>query len=174
MFRPIIGLLIAVAIIAGILWLRTRRARPIEFRSTQELMTWLAQQAVEAARDNDRVELDYSPESIEKVEQVLAGLHDQHKAGRLSAGVNGLAMAYGGYIGEVIRRAEPGSKWEQDHHVAGPKSYPIHWRGGESFPMTWAHKRIINGPEDNVWHKYLVLKGQIHGDGGGIIIEPSN
>lgn len=160
MLRPIVGLLIAVAIIAGILWLRTRRVRPIEFKSTQEKMSWLADQAVRVARENQGVELDYTPESIEQVEQVLSVLHDEHKSGKLSKGVNGLALAFGAYIGEAIRQSEPGSKWEKDHQVAGPESYPIQWGGGESFPTGWAYKRIINGPEDNVWHKYVILKQQ--------------
>ena len=29
---------------------------------------------------------------------------------------------------------------------------------GDSFPMGWCEKRIVNGDEDNVWVKYTVLK----------------
>jgi len=41
--------------------------------------------------------------------------------------------------------------------VAGEKSYPLHWLGGDSFPVGWCFKRIMNGPEDNVWDKFQVV-----------------
>jgi hypothetical protein len=61
-------------------------------------------------------------------------------------------------IGEVIRRTETNVRWERDHPVMGEKAYPLHWGKGDSFPMGWCEKRIVNGDEDNVWVKYTVLK----------------
>jgi len=158
-------LLVAVVVlglIALVLHLAKRRRSPQEtdFKTTAELMMHLAAEAVaDAAKKND-ISLDYTIESIERVEIVLSKLHDQYITANASLSVDGLAMAYGAYIGEVIRRTELGSTWERDHSVAGERSYPIHWGGGESFPCAWCFKRITNGPEDNVWHKYLVLKNQ--------------
>jgi|SRR5580693_5340792 hypothetical protein len=72
----------------------------------------------------------------------------------------GLGSAYGAYIGEVIRRSEPGAKWEPDDSVGGEKSYPIIGGPGHghSYPMARCYHRIVNGPEDNVWVKFRVLK----------------
>src|SRR5207244_2502474 len=95
---------------------------------------------------------------IRRVEEALGQLHDLHKAGKLESGVQGLAMAYGAYIGEVIRRSEPDVRWERDHPGMGAKSYPLYWKGGASFPCAWAYHRIMNGPEDNVWNKYWIIK----------------
>jgi hypothetical protein len=136
---------------------KARSARPVEFRSTQEMVLWLADQGVALARDN-HVVLDYSEESIEKAEFVLGKLHEEYRTGKLTHGTNGPAMAMGAYVGECIRRHEPGAHWERDHPIGGEKSYPLHWRGGESFPMAWCYKRIVNGPEDNVWIKYSLIR----------------
>jgi hypothetical protein len=121
-------------------------------------MRYLAAEAVDMANRDFGIKLDYSVESIEQVEEMLGRLYDEVARRKSSEGVRGLAMMCGAYIGESIRRTEPDAKWEQDHPVAGEKSYPLHWQGGESFPCGWCYNRIMNGPEDNIWHKYLVLK----------------
>jgi hypothetical protein len=119
---------------------------------------WLANEAVRDARDQNHVELDYSVASIETVDKVLGGLHEQYSKNPSSISVKGLASSYGAYIGEVIRKTEPGARWERDDAVMGEKSYPLIWGGGNSYPMAWCYRRIVNGPEDNVWVKYRVLK----------------
>ena len=163
LMHPFVVIVILV-VIAGLGALVVRRfARrtatlPQEFASTQEMMEWLAGEAVDIAAKNGVTGLDYSPDSIQKVEEVLGKLHEEYKRAHSDAGYNGLASAFGAYLGECIRRTDQGSKWERDHPAMGEKSYPLHWRGGGSFPMAWCYKRITNGPEDNVWHKYAVLK----------------
>jgi hypothetical protein len=157
-------LLLVIAVLAGAIFLAFRRrtqttvSRPREFASTQEMMEWLAGEAVDIAQQNGIAGLDYSPESIQRAEEALARMHDEFRKTKSTEGVAGLASAFGAYIGECIRRSEPETKWERDHPAMGEKSYPLHWRGGDSFPMSWAYKRITNGPEDSVWHKYILLK----------------
>jgi hypothetical protein len=156
-------LVILVCVVAAAVVLLRVRARhradpPRHFASTQEMMTWLADEAVKLGRDNGVAALDYSPDSIERAEQLLAKLHDEYRSARPASGTKGLAMAVGAYVGECIRRANPGSHWEQDHPVAGERSHPLHWRGGESFPIAWCYKRIVEGPDDNVWAKYQILR----------------
>jgi hypothetical protein len=155
-------ILVAIVVFAGIAIYSSQKKSPqkTEFKNTDEMMTYLAAEAVKDAEKENHIALDYSVESIEKVEAVLSKIHEQYLKDKSSIAVNGLAMAYGAYIGEVIKRTEPNAKWERDHPVAGEKAYPIHWRGSESFPCGWCYKRITNGPEDNVWHKYQILKQQ--------------
>jgi hypothetical protein len=131
-----------------------------KFNSTQEFIDFLASAAVKDAREQNHVDLDFTSGSVEKVEQILGSLHDQYVKNSSSISVNGLASAYGAYIGEVIRKSEPGARWERDDKVGGEKSYPIIWGqgSGHSYPMAWCYRRIVNGPEDNVWVKYSVLK----------------
>jgi len=129
-------------------------------------MQYLAAEAVDMAAKDAEVTLDYTPASIEKVEAVLGKIHQEYKRTESMTGVKGLAMAYGAYIGEVIRKSEPEAKWERDHPVGGEKSYPLHWRGGTAFVTAWCYRRIINGDEDNVWHKYIAIKDQTQNNAG--------
>jgi phosphoribosylformylglycinamidine (FGAM) synthase PurS component len=132
------------------------RPRQREFKTTNELIEYLSGQAVEDARDNNRIELDYSVESIKQVEEILGKVHEQYLNNPASVSERGLGSEYGAYLGECIRRSEPGAYWERDHPVGGEKSY----REGESFPMAWCRRRIIEGDGNNVWFKYTVLKEQ--------------
>jgi hypothetical protein len=171
--RPAVVFLLCLVAAAAVLLLRARSRQnsraPRDFASTQEMMNWLASEAVAMGRDNG-VELDYSPQSIERAESLLAKLHDEYRTGMTTTGINGLAMAMGAYVGECIRRDNPGARWERDHPVAGKGSFPLHWRDGESFPIGWCHKRIVNGPEENVWLKYTTIRD---GRAGGLTTQPS-
>jgi len=121
-----------------------------------EFMPEMANRAVQFATEHGKT-LDYSAESVKVVESLLGGLHDSRAKQQLSdREVNVQALHFGAYIGEVIRRKYDGS-WGTDHPVAGPKSFPMHWNGGESFPIGWCGKRILNGDEDNVWFKFQVV-----------------
>jgi Family of unknown function (DUF6278) len=152
--------LIALALVSlgYLLFKRETATTERKFGSTDEFVQWLASEAVEDARKNNGIELDYTPASIQRVEEILSQVHDQYAKDPKSVSVTGLGSAYGAYIGEVIRRTEPGAKWERDDPAMGEKTYPIIWGGGSSFPLAWCIKRIENGPEDNVWVKYKVLK----------------
>jgi hypothetical protein len=154
------AIVLVILLLATGFFLLKRKRTPMErqFKTTGEFVQWLANEAVKDAQEQNHVELNYSVASIEKVEKVLGSLHDQYVKNPSSIAVNGIASAYGAYIGEVIRRTEPGARWERDDPVGGEKSYPIIWGGGNSYPMAWCYRRIVNGPEDNVWVKYRVLK----------------
>ncbi len=158
MTRIMILAVVVAAIIVLVQIQRKRFAKP-QFRTTDEMMQFLAAEAVDVADKDYHIKLDYSTESIKKVEEVLSKLHEEYTSEK-NKEFQGLAMAFGAYIGEAIRREEPDSKWSQDHPVGGEKSYPLYWLGGDSFPCGWCYKRIVNGSEDNVWHKYMILKQQ--------------
>jgi hypothetical protein len=153
---------IVVIVLAGIalavLRLQRGRVTKTDFKSTQEQMEYLATEAVKMADKNFSVKLDYSPNSIKQVEKVLGQLHDEYVRTKPTEGVNGLAMAYGAYIGEVIRRNEPDVRWERSDGVGGENSYPLIWQGGSSYVCAWCYRRITNGEEDNVWFKYTAIK----------------
>ena len=156
----IIVLTIIIIVGIGLAILRFQRSRVIrpQFKSTQEQMEYLAAEAVKMANQNFSVQLDYSPASIEQLEKVLGQLHDEYVRTKPTEGVNGLAMAYGAYIGEVIRRSESNVRWERSDTFGGENSYPLIWNGGSSYVCAWCYRRITNGDEDNVWFKYKGIK----------------
>lgn len=149
-----------VAIVLLLAFLRAPQSRLAvgEFKTIDEFVQSLAEEAVKDAAQNNHVNLDYTPASIKEVENILGKLHDQYVQAPSSVSVRGLAAAYGAYIGEVIRRTEPNVRWERDDPVFGEKVYPLHWGTETVYPMGWCQKRIMDGDGDNVWIKYRVFK----------------
>ena len=154
--------LVLVVFVAGIAFALRRRAaqQPPPTpppKDTNAVMASLADEAVSRARSEFQQSLDFAPESVRKVEQILGKLYEVRAAGEMPDDrLHREAETWGAYIGEVIRR-HMGGHWEKDHEVGGPDSYPLHHGGGQSFPVAWCGKRLINGDEDNVWFKYQVM-----------------
>ena len=155
-----VSISLSLALVGGVYLLRmsgkASSDRPFG-SSTDEFVEWLANEAVKDAWEQNQIKLDYRVESIKNVDQILGKLHEQYARDRSTISVQGLGSAYGAYIGEVIRRSEPGSRWQRDDAI-GEKSYPLIWGAGHSYPMAWCSRRILNGDEDNVWLKYRALK----------------
>ncbi len=108
--------------------------------------------AVDAAKANFGIDLDWSIESIRDVETMFGQLHDHLDEKPSDDALDMFAKAFGSYVGEVIRRKH-GGEWGmlalQDEEFPG-LSLGI-------WPWSRAYKRIVNGPEDNIWHYYVLL-----------------
>jgi hypothetical protein len=126
---------------------QNKSTTPRTFKNTQEVIDFLLREAVKDAETQSHVHLDYSVESIRRVESIFGELHAQYASNPSSIAVKGLASAYGAYIGEVIRRTETDVNWETSDSV-----------GGHAYPMGWCYHRIVEGDSDNVWVKYQALK----------------
>jgi hypothetical protein len=120
----------------------------------EELLVFLPKEAVSIAKDSHGIVLDFSPGSVERVEMILGRLHVEYKKRGTTEGQRGLALAFGVYIGEVIRQHAGEGRWERDHPQMGEGAMPLYWKGYTSFPVAWCLKRLTNGEEDNVWLKY--------------------
>lgn len=140
------------------LWFVYRNSRrlPASGPSLQKAMGKRALQAVaQAQRFN--TSLDFSPQSVQKVERLLAVMCQLRAIGKMSdALVQKTSLNYGAYIGEVVRRSRRG-EWMRDHPQFGPDCYPLTSGTEQSFPVMWCVKRIENGEEDDVWFKYQAL-----------------
>jgi hypothetical protein len=151
----LISVLALVALIASRALTRKPRPQPTPEDLNAD-MPLLAAKAVDYAAAHG-VTLDYTPASVQHVESLLADLHRARAAGQLPDDqLHAHAARFGAYVGEVLRR-QYGGHWTKDHDVAGPNSFPIHWKDGQSFPIAWCGKRILNGDEDNVWFKFQVV-----------------
>jgi hypothetical protein len=119
--------------------------------------------AIDAARENFHVTLDYSDQSISQVEDILTQLYEQRAAANPTDDqIWTFAKMFGSYIGEVYRRNH-GASWgmvtlegNTFPGLEATNSCTRFWPWGK------AHNRLINGPEDNVWHYYQALL-----EGGG-------
>lgn len=135
-----------------------------------------AEAAVGAARNDFGITLDYGPDSVQKVEELLSRESGRYQRGEMSEqDLVRSSMQWGAYIGEVIRRLKP-SHWEIDSTIGGDGSFPIVFdeERHETFPIRWCYKRIKNGPEDNVWHKFSLLILQGGANDGAIEFRPSS
>ena len=152
---------IVIFVFAIFLFAKSRSTPKHEMLSNADVIEEMkerAASAVEDARDKYSIELDYSSDSIEEVERILDKIHRQHREEPIdNAELNRLKLKWGGYVGEVIKRLRK-AEWQLDSKIAGPGSLPVVYeKSGESFPVMWCLKRIVNGPEDNVWDKFNLL-----------------
>lgn len=131
-----------------------------------EDMAALAERAVRVTAANG-VTLDYSPESIELVEQRLGKLHDAFAAignepsGKLAPPSDYefrlMSLTYGAYIAEVLKRKHGGTWSYQSSLYRGREILTFHAGAPERmeiWPQIKVEKRLRNGPEDNVWHYF--------------------
>jgi hypothetical protein len=143
-------------------------ARDVSTLNLAETMAALAETAVEGARDAG-LSLDGSRESIQQVEELLAHFHGQI-AGETIDGVEPPtaeeiedgSKAYGAYIGEVLRRSS-GGEWVLDSENAYPGEGAVVAlvRGNNRiFPIDKVKKRLLYGPEDNVWYYFQMIETQ--------------
>jgi hypothetical protein len=142
---------VVITVLAAWLYLRSR-ASTTDVNAT---MARLAQQAQNRAASEFQATLDYTPQSIERLESILEALHQKHAAQQFSEErLATKANLWGAYIGEVARRMRDGH-WQRDSEWGGKESAPlVHAGGAEVFPPAWAYHRIMNGAEDNAWNKF--------------------
>lgn len=112
----------------------------------------IAKDAVQYAMDR-KIALDYTKESAKNVDTFLQAFHDnldKYDGDEGSKTLWNAAVLFGTYIGEVLLRsglAEKGFVWAWDDGL------PIlSFSGSQTTvsPITKAHKRILNGPEDSL------------------------
>lgn len=118
-----------------------------------------AQNAVDFARKQFGIQLDWTDASIANVETALAKMHQSYISTTprpTEKQVMSFAYAFGSYIGEVYRRNHGGEWGIVD--LEGQKYPGIKSKSGTNFwPWGRALNRIIQGPENNVADYYKML-----------------
>jgi hypothetical protein len=113
--------------------------------------------AIDLAASNFGVKLDWSDSSVQTVEEMLGRLHDDmRQSNPPEEAVWTFAKAFGSYVGEVLRKHH-GGEWGMVN--LNGQEFPGIQQDGDRRCWPWgrAHKRIVNGPEDNIWHYYQLL-----------------
>ena len=116
--------------------------------------------AVDLSKQGMNIDLDFSESSISLVESILDALSkDIVKLKPSSENIDLMAKKYAGYIGEVIRQNDGRWRAEENTHAknAGPA---IVFNHNEFYVLNKVAKRLVNGPEDNVWHAYTALRSK--------------
>jgi hypothetical protein len=118
---------------------------------------------------SDQIELDYSIQSLRKIDRFFEQHAENGKAkpnGRLSTNSGPVLFSIGAYVGNTIIKAIPGSVWVTDDkdpkgeitaEVLLPNKTKI-------FPMQRAINRFMNGEEDSIYPYGTVLVNEISKD----------
>lgn len=117
--------------------------------------------AVDYARENMKLTLDWTDQSIQVLESILDLFHqDVGNAKPNEKQIAEFSKIWGSYLGEVYRKNHGGT-WGLVIH--GEQSFPgMRGASGTLFwPWGKVQNRLRNGPEDNVLHYYLDLTGQL-------------
>src|SRR5262245_11634688 len=128
-----------------------------------------AEEAVETARAY-RVSLDYSESSLKKLEEILAGLHRQMPQSKPSSEqVEQACRIWGGYLGEVVRRRW-GGDWSLETYPGANFATPtLTVLAGKMFPTMKIHRRLFEGPKENIWNFYGMMRRKMEAMVGGKI-----
>ncbi len=104
-----------------------------------------------------KVKLDFSLNSVKKVEDVLSKISEEYKKNQNEEGIEGIALEFAAYIITVIERNLLLGKWQRDSEL-GKDTFPYDLGNNNYiFPYAWCQKRIFDGDEDNVWQKFKTL-----------------
>src|SRR5262249_34247526 len=155
----VVSVCVVLGIILGVGRAVSRRAQRADERATisdrdvAEEMRRRVGQAIEVAARDFAVTLDFRPESVERVEEILGKMDARPWwAPRSASELVKESLRRGAYVGEVIRGIRP-CRWAVSSSAGGEGSLPIDCADrSESLPVRWCYKRIKNGEEDNVWH----------------------
>jgi hypothetical protein len=135
----------------------------VEDARVQQVAEAYSLDAVDFAKSSFRLDLDWSDSCVRHVETILDRLHrDVPNAAPSEDQIFGFAKMLGSYVGEVHRKNH-GGRWGLV--TLDGESFPgMRDAGGRLFwPWGRAQNRIVEGPENNVWHYYQVLVGGAEG-----------
>lgn len=128
-------------------------------KNVSQTMMECAATAVEIAKSEFETVLDFSEDSIQKIEQILdsftKSLTSHTKTRFLQRDflrnqfVFG-AFIVGGYVGEVIRR-NFGGEWIIESSPEGNDSVALKINGLKIFPVLKASNRLANGTKEDFW-----------------------
>ena len=118
-----------------------------------DIMRTHAADAVKYAQTRFRMELDYSSQSLERVDRMLAAMYFDiprtffkklFRRGPSYDDVWTWAKMWGGYVGEVIRRRWGGT-WKSSLQTDGHAQISFDVLGQRYFPVELMHRRLKDG-----------------------------
>ena len=129
------------------------------------MMQAFADQAVRLGLEF-KVHLDYSENSLEEVERLMARFGDDLTSGNAAGKIDEMAKIWGGYLGEVVRRRF-GGEWSNEKYPAGDfLIVTLNVNGARLFPSMKVHKRLTEGSNENIWSFYQTVRAKLEAQPG--------
>jgi hypothetical protein len=119
---------------------------------------------VKVAKNLSGANLDYSPESLEQVDEIVEGFRQE---GQSSQSISGTLFFFGCYVGEVLVR-NAGGVWRNSQEtpmksLAGSPIVVELPDGTICNPVGKVFKRLENGREDYLPYFYRVCTARVRG-----------
>jgi hypothetical protein len=115
------------------------------FPNLGAMMEGYAQAAVEIAKSEYRQTLDFSPESVSVLDEVIILLGES-----LDIDLDFESRLWGSYLGEVIRIRYAGT-WDMTQYPGGQVAVPaVDVRGSRLFPLMKVYRRLTIGEEEDL------------------------
>lgn len=138
-------------------------------KDINQWMAFYANGAVELAAHLNMPTLDYSIDSIKQVEELCASLYNDTPKNFISRlfkrsyskkEMIETAKMLGAYVGEVIIK-KFGGKWDYENTSIKGNAIVLTIDDIKLFPVGKVYKRLVNGPEDNVYHYFHFIAQEI-------------
>ncbi len=151
-----------------------------------EMARDFAEAAVEMARAM-KIELDYSEQSLERVEQILSQLHDEARDLRIAESANrainetstgggpnatqmdDMCKLWGSYFGEVVRRRWGGEWSIETYPGAAFATLALTVTAGTLYPSMKVFRRLTQGESESVWNFYQTVKARLSKNANGTV-----
>ena len=115
-------------------------------------MEGYARAAATLAREEFRQSLDFTPESIDALDEILVLIGESPELD-----LDFEARLWGSYLGEVLRRRYAGS-WEMTQYPGGVAAVPaVDVRGSRLFPMMKVYRRLTIGDDEDLSSFYAMV-----------------
>ena len=115
------------------------------FPTLAAMMEGYAQAAVETAKSEYRLTLDYSGDSVNVLDEIVVLVSET-----VDIDLDFESRLWGSYLGEVIRSRYAGM-WEMTQYPGGQVAVPaVEIRGSRLFPLMKVYRRLTNGEEEDL------------------------
>ncbi|MGB6973458.1 MAG: hypothetical protein WBD67_02115 [Terracidiphilus sp.] len=126
------------------------------FPDLDAMMDGYARAAVDLARATFHRPLDFTPDSIEALDEILVLLADSP-----DIDLDFESRLWGSYLGEVLRRRYAGG-WEMTPYPGGVAALPaIEVRGSRLFPLMKVYRRLTIGEEEDMRSFYSLVTARL-------------
>lgn len=133
-----------------------------EFDSLDAMMRADAQRAVRLAADDHGMTLDFSPESVSRLETVLAA-----RTPVPEADIEHATRLWGAYFGEVFRHRYP-AEWIMAVYPGRDVAMPaLDIRGSHVYPLLKVFRRLTMGPAEDLAGFYAKVSSAMDNAKGG-------
>ena len=126
------------------------------FPDLAAMMEGYARAAIELAESEYRRRLDYSPDSLNALDEIVVLLSESPEID-----LDFESRLWGSYLGELVRRRYAGT-WEMTQYPGGQVAVPaVDVRGSRLFPLMKVYRRLTVGEEEDLPSFYSLVTGRL-------------